>query len=213
MLVCQLVSVLLCQSSCHPQVKLTFHGSFAFRFLVESHKILRRVPKEQNTSILGRIKKACLGHLKWLHLSQEQNGQRFGDSYWVNGKLTVEPDFSSSRMPVNSLLDTGFQILKVAACTDLFTSKDTPAELMSEWALSWLDSMERSDRRQKYAWPHAEDEGVNKFRLDDHVWIWRALKSLESHDGKVWTLMSQKVCAIGKHNAPPLEVDSACCSR
>lgn len=53
------------------------------------------------------------------------------------------------------------------------------ASFLTEMAPSWLASMQRLDKRMNYAWPHAENEGVETFRLDEHVWIWRALKSLE----------------------------------
>lgn len=173
--------------------------SFALRFLVAFHKILRSCSQEQHVSILSRIERACLGHLKWLHLAQQQtSGQRFGANYWVTGRLAVEPKVCLSWMPGDGLLDTGFQILKAAACTDLCTGTDTTANLMSEWAPSWLDSMDRSDKRRKYAWPHAENEGVSTFRLDEHVWIWRALKSLD--DRQAWNLMSKKVCVAVKQN-------------
>ncbi|KAK7701669.1 hypothetical protein SLS64_010117 [Diaporthe eres] len=160
---------------------------FAFRFLVESYKVLRRHPNEQDSewSLLRRIKETCRGHLKWLYHVQKQNsGQRFGANYWVSGKLMIKPGLSDSWVAENSLLDTGFQILKVAACMEIWDDKDIEfgfaTDLMSEWAPSWLLLMENSDKRKKYAWPHTEKEGIKTFRLDEHIWIWRALKSLET---------------------------------
>lgn len=145
-------------------------------------------------SVLRRIRDTCLGHLKWLFLAQKQdNGQHFGANYWPSGRKIVKADSSGSWVATSSLLDTGFQILKAAACMELGACNDTAAELMSTWAPSWLLSMEKSDKRKKYAWPHAEYEGVNIFRLDEHVWIWRALKSLEENDRHAWKLMSEKV--------------------
>lgn len=145
--------------------------------------------------MLSRIREACWGHLKWLHCVQKQNiGQCFGPNYWVTGKLMVKPKLSESWVANDSLLDTGFQILKAAAWTELratnYTAAEFEAELMSHWAPSWLLSMEKSDKRKKYAWPHAEKEGVNTFRLDEHVWIWRVLKSLEQNNRRVWDKIS-----------------------
>lgn len=136
--------------------------------------------------------KACRGHLKWLHLVQQQNtGQHFGANYWVTGKLTDSTGGTSSG-PGESLLNTGFQILKAAACMELWPDYEIAVELVSDWTPSWLLSMEKMDRRKKHAWPHAKDYGVNTFRLDDHVWIWRALKSLESRNHRIWNRMSEK---------------------
>lgn len=171
--------------------------SFAFRFLVESHRCLRRSQNNQYEPVLSRIRNTCRGHLKWLHFVQQQNsGQRFGANYWVTGKPMNKPEFSESWMAEGSLLDTGFQILKAATCMELWDNDEIAAgcaaELMSDWAPSWLLSMEEIDKRKKYAWPHAEKEGVNTFRLDEHVWIWRALKSLEMNDGRAWDEMLEK---------------------
>lgn len=171
--------------------------SFAFRFLVESHRRFRQSQNQQYKSVLDRIQKACRGHLKWLHLVQQQtSGQRFGANYWVTGKQMNKPELSESWIAEESLLDTGFQILKAATCTELWEDKDIAdelaAELMSDWSLVWLLSMEKSDKRKKYAWPHAEKEDVNTFRLDDHVWIWRAVKSLEMNDGRAWDKLPDK---------------------
>lgn len=160
------------------------------------YKILRRLQKEQHQSVLSRIERACLGHLKWLHLAEQGNcGQRFGANYWVSGKLIDKPSSRNAWIAPESFLDTGFQILKAEACTGLLTGNDTTARLMSEWALSWISSLDKADTRKKYAWPHAHHEGVNAFRLDEHVWIWRALKALESNNHQAWKFMSDQVCA------------------
>ncbi|KAK2608205.1 hypothetical protein N8I77_006829 [Diaporthe amygdali] len=165
---------------------------FAYRFLVEVYKKLRHLRKEPDiNSILYRIETTCRGHLKWLHLIQQQEkGQRFGPKYWVTGKPIVwpHPAIRSWRSEY-SLLNTGFQILKAAAYTELSAGNDVASELMSIWAPPWLMFMEISDKRLKYAWPHAMYEGTGVFRLDYHVWVWRALKSLENFDSQAWNLM------------------------
>ncbi|KAG6354833.1 hypothetical protein INS49_003914 [Diaporthe citri] len=108
----------------------------------------------------------------------------------------VKPPLSESWIAGESLLDTGFQILKAAACMESWNEYDISAEfaaeLMCDWAPSWLLSMEKSEKRKKYDWPHAEKEGVNTFRLDEHVWIWRALKSLELKNRQAWDKMLDK---------------------
>lgn len=177
--------------------------SFALQFLVESYKIIRDLPNGKQSSLIKRIKKTCLGHLKWLRsIPQQSIGQRFGANYWVTGKPMVRRKSSASWIAEKCLLDTAFQILKAAACMELWDENDKNrpaqcvADLMSEWAPYWLLSMKDSDKRKKYAWPHKETEGVNTFRLDEHVWIWRALKSLEIKNYRVWDKMSDKAQAI-----------------
>ncbi|KXH61790.1 hypothetical protein CSAL01_07903 [Colletotrichum salicis] len=44
---------------------------------------------------------------------------------------------------------------------------------------AWVDTLAKSDKRGSNDWPHAQDEGYNKYRLNDHVWIWRALRLIE----------------------------------
>lgn len=173
--------------------------SFAFRFLVEAYKSLHDPPRElRDHSLLIRIEQACRGHLRWLYLVQSQkheNQQHFGRNYWVTGKLIVKPEETKSWIAEKSLLDTGFQILKAAACMEIWDDKEiaaeVAAELMSDWAPFWLFTMKDSDKRRKYAWTRGEKEGVDTFRLDEHVWIWRALKSLEINHDRAWDEMAK----------------------
>ncbi|KAI7774877.1 uncharacterized protein LA080_007702 [Diaporthe eres] len=131
-------------------------------------------------------------------LSKQNSGQRFRANYWVTGKPMIKPESSTFWIAEESLLDTAFQILKAAAYAELWTDKEKDnaancaAELMSDWAPSWLSSMENSDKRKKYAWPHAEKGNINTYRVGEHVWIWRALKSLEMENEKAWEKMSEK---------------------
>lgn len=165
--------------------------SFAFRFLTEYYKVLRSLPEDVHdaSSLLQRIESTCKGHLKWLQLlQQQQSGQRFGPNYWVTGNLIATCDSTVSGY---SLTDTGFQILKAAACVDLW-GKTLAIDLMSQWAPSWLVLMETLDKRRLYTWPHDDYAGFNTFRLDEHVWVWRALKALEMEDHEAWNTMSKK---------------------
>ncbi|RYO97066.1 hypothetical protein DL765_011364 [Monosporascus sp. GIB2] len=49
---------------------------------------------------------------------------------------------------------------------------------------SWVNTLEKLDRRACSAWPHSQRVDTNVFRLDDHVWIWKALSTIE--DLKLW---------------------------
>ncbi|KAL1870727.1 hypothetical protein Daus18300_005047 [Diaporthe australafricana] len=152
------------------------------------------LPEEPYTNdVLSRINKTCLGHLKWLHLTKRQKiGPRFGPNYWVSGELMALPQSEHSWLADASLLDTAFQIMKAGTYmeTQVEDENDVSIRLMSAWAPSWLASLDKLDKRRKYAWPHAEVFGVNTFRLDDNVWIWRALKALENRNGEAWNRMA-----------------------
>lgn len=103
--------------------------------------------------------------------------------------------------PNDTVTDTPFQILKI---TEYFRTCDNDderkeiRELLQDIWIPWLLDLEKLDCRSSYAWPHAFHEDVNIFRLDDHVWVWRALKSLEELD--LWkTLPSSKSIEEGKY--------------
>lgn len=104
------------------------------------------------------------------------------------------PSESNTWQPNDTVTDTPFQILKVTDYVRICDNDDEIKEireLLQEIWIPWLLDLEKLDCRSSYAWPHAFHEDVNIFRLDDHVWVWRALKSLE--DLGLWkTLPSSK---------------------
>lgn len=111
------------------------------------------------------------------------------------------PDESNTWQPNDTVTDTPFQILKI---TDYVRTCDKDDEIMEIHELlqdiwiPWLLDLDKLDCRSSYAWPHAFHEDVNIFRLDDHVWVWRALKSLE--DRGLWkTLPSTKSIEEGRY--------------
>lgn len=92
------------------------------------------------------------------------------------------PSESNTWQPNDTVTDTPFQILKITdyvRTCDTDDEKNKIRELLQEIWIPWLVDLEKLDCRSSYAWPHAFHEDVNIFRLDDHVWVWRALKSLE----------------------------------
>lgn len=94
------------------------------------------------------------------------------------------PRGSDSWLPKDSFTDTAFQILKITDYLRLAkksASESSPGiRALDDIRTPWLYELNDRDRRHVYAWPHAQDDGVNTFRLDDHYWIWKALESLES---------------------------------
>ena len=89
-----------------------------------------------------------------------------------------------TRTPQDALTDTPFQLIKIAEFADTYKDKISQKlaqTVVSKVCVPWGMTLtgRRVDKRRQYAWPHDLDEGVNLFRLDDHIWVWRALKSLE----------------------------------
>lgn len=112
----------------------------------------------------------------------------FAANYWATGEMMrvlPNPDSqSSSWLPENSIRDTAFQILKVAGFTRLSEgnrhgSRQDLRYLLNDIRVPWLYELDDRDCRRVYAWPHSQDDGINTFRLDDHYWVWRAVKSME----------------------------------
>lgn len=98
------------------------------------------------------------------------------------------PSEGSSWMPGNALTDTAFQLIKVAEFASLY-----PDDGMKKAALdriqipskipaifeSWVKDLQNRDKRGYFAWSKHRTDDVNVFRLDYHIWIWKALKSVE----------------------------------
>lgn len=92
---------------------------------------------------------------------------------------------SDTWQPQNRVTDTALQILKLAEYKAAVTnSKDASGiiaeELMNDVYVPWLTELDRLDVRKSCSWPHSNLEGIIKFRLDDHFWIWKALKRLDA---------------------------------
>lgn len=170
--------------------------SFAFQFLLEA---LSRLKKMEDSpyivSLRSRIDSVCWGHVRWLERLRkpwsptEGNGSLlesgsgcFAANYWLNGEIM--PKGGQSWQPPDSLTDTPFQILKLTSYKPFIDEEDDVRmerlmKLLREVSLPWLHEIDDLDRRGVYAWPHSHDDGINTYRLDDHVWIWRSLKELE----------------------------------
>lgn len=130
------------------------------------------------------------------------------------------PHDSDSWQPRNSFTDTAFQILKIVDYLKFMQSsiKESPPEirhLLADIRIPWLYHLNDRDRRRVYAWPHAQDDGINTFRLDDHYWIWNALESMENLGMDFPVPRLPKKHPIGgtkeRETRPGLEMDSWLC--
>ncbi|KAF4782917.1 hypothetical protein HER10_EVM0004261 [Colletotrichum scovillei] len=159
---------------------------FAFSFLLEIAKYLHAIekpsPEDPYKSLKRRIYSVCRSHLKWLLEAGLTEENVFAANYWPTGRIMLADTESESFMPSNSFTDTPFQLMKASAFTSLYRSNDDldlARRVIRRVAPAWLGTLHKFDKRSSHVWPHAQDEGCNKYRLNEHVWIWRALQTIE----------------------------------
>lgn len=114
----------------------------------------------------------------------------------MTGEAVTLPKSSKAWVPREQVRNTAFQILKALEFANAFNDdKDgnsSPVNgIISQWAWGWVRWLERSDRQESLTWYHRESEGLKVFRLDDHIWIWRALKGMEDKSS-FWQLLYAK---------------------
>lgn len=147
-----------------------------------------------------RIDAVCRGHIRWLEwvrkpwltLSRTKSllsSGCFAANYWVNGQIM--PNDSDSWQPDDAITDTPFQVLKVTAYVKWLRTVHKIERLEDEslrvymallrdvWAY-WIHELDNLDKRQACAWRHANEDGLNTYRLDDHIWLWNGLTELHS---------------------------------
>lgn len=177
--------------------------SFAFKFLAEVANRLSRLPQPDRDdthvqALLSRIRDVCLGHLKWLYVAEKTNRNKasFGPFYWVNGKA-IPISSSDEDLALYNSQHTAFHILKAVGFANAFNDADDDelaliGEMIRQWGRGWVRWLERFDRRESFTWYHREDEGFKIFRLDDHVWIWMALKAMEDKRFGAWAILHDR---------------------
>ncbi|KAL7628822.1 hypothetical protein AAE478_000337 [Parahypoxylon ruwenzoriense] len=118
--------------------------------------------------------------MKWLENAKKEPGY-FTANYWVTGKAMHRD--TASWQPDNSPTDSAFQLLKAGECASFYQESEYSdlANMIKNVGGPWIKYLKKLDRRTCYAWPHAQQAGTNVFPLDDHVWIWKALKIIEKH--------------------------------
>lgn len=83
----------------------------------------------------------------------------------------------------DAITDTPIHIIKAYNFKKSYSYK-TASTFLKPVSISCVSMLAKDDRRGKFAWPHKRTDGFNVFRLDDHIWIWKALDSL--HDLDMW---------------------------
>jgi hypothetical protein len=120
----------------------------------------------------------CKGHLLWIsEQAKKSNCGLFVANYWVTGDIIDNK--SPIWRPNDSLTDNPFQIIKAKNHADVFPEdRNRASAAIRSVYINWLSSLENQDKRSSFAWPHVKQSDTNVFRLDDHVWIWKALKAI-----------------------------------
>ncbi|KAK1992783.1 hypothetical protein LX36DRAFT_731693 [Colletotrichum falcatum] len=162
---------------------------FAFSFLLKIAKQIDAPPEESlkhpYKSLRERIDAVCRGHLKWVSQVDRTESNCFVANYWVTG--SIMPSESVSYMPNESLTDTPFQLMKACDFADQYTDRndqDFARGIVHSVAKDWITTLDKTDKRLSHAWPHAQEEGCNKYRLNGHVWAWRVLRFIEDSRSK-----------------------------
>lgn len=130
-------------------------------------------------SLRLRIRNTCKGHLQWV--SELNHDEAFASNFWVDGKAVRQN--GNTDIPPDSPANMPTHILKV---TEFLTVFDEPKDFsfVSEWlpsfVQSWFESLMNTKNHLTTTWRHLSDgPGIATYRLSDHVWIWRALQSIE----------------------------------
>ncbi|KAK6840080.1 hypothetical protein PG987_005946 [Apiospora arundinis] len=160
---------------------------FAFAFLVEVQRRLQDPSLADDPyvrSLSRRVKSVCQGHIHWLRtVAREHPEKGFGANYWANGD-PIKRGYSETWVAKDSLLDTAFHIIKVDDYSKLDPDFGATAWDSVKVAVGhWMTELREKEHRKSFAWPH-EFESLPNFRLDEHVWIWRALKATDLDDNE-----------------------------
>lgn len=173
-------------------------SSFAFEFLLDIAQRLEKI--KSNGSYLSllksRIKRACKGHIIWLLRKAERSQQTscLSGDYFVTGRAVPlvegldEWDSEDSFVLRDAVTDNPFHIIKASNFIEFYKEEsDVGLAFLKSICFPWVSMLSKADRRGKFAWPHRNTVGQETkiFRLDDHVWVWKALKSLQERG--IWS--------------------------
>lgn len=159
--------------------------SFAFQFLLSilEHLVSACEPASAEACriLRNRILRICRAHVVWLCKLAKRLDGCYAANYWASGAEIRGAD-SSSALAAEALSDTPYQIIKLADF--ISKTKDSLDEDMREFVKEhlrslvgpWLRKLDEADKRGHFAFPQP---GTQKYRLEYHVWIWRALLAID----------------------------------
>jgi hypothetical protein len=113
----------------------------------------------------------------------ERQDRIFAGDYWVNGNIMLRSQSQVS----NDLTNTPYQVLKAFDYYQEFSGRDEQnfvKNLLGDgnrgFAVNWIKRLDKENTQDSYAWRHPRTTEFEKYRLDDHVWIWGALKAIST---------------------------------
>ncbi len=107
-------------------------------------------------------------------------------NYLVTGKAMKVDEWTQRYLPSDSITDTAFQLLKGRECLNHYNKEFSKSKRdnIKKICNSWIMALRNLDTRDCSAWPHTQRDDMSIFRLDDHVWIWKAFTAIE--DLQLW---------------------------
>lgn len=108
----------------------------------------------------------------------------------------------------DTVTDNPLQIIKACNFTKFYKEESgLGLDFLKTIGPRWVSMLSGADKRAKFAWPRNDIVGneTRLFRLDDHVWIWRALKSLQ--DRGIWKEEARNDSILKNYAVQPDEQD------
>jgi hypothetical protein len=189
----------------HPELNMS---SFEFKFLLAMYDYLEKYPEQHHRTaevnnkatevnscreclyskkLCIRIRRTCEEHVKWVNKAtlvqvkrqiekEEATYHCFGGSYWATGEL-IEGENEQETQPLALM---HFQLLKLVDAATKWKGDDVRGWLENHVKL-WIEELDYRNKQGFFAFPTcaARIGKDSKYRLEDHVWIWRLLKSVE----------------------------------
>ena len=160
--------------------------------------------------LCDRIEKTCCAHLRWIDRTERvatelvpSSKVYFGWNYWATGKTIEAPDTDIGR----SLSSMHFQLLKFAQFalklkeSTFKTIKEIDVKkILEENVKIWIKELDHRNSQGFYAFAtRVPSFGDPKYRLEDHVWIWRLLQYVETLGlGYITTAKRKEEAQAGK---------------
>ncbi|OJD31647.1 mg2+ transporter zinc transport protein [Diplodia corticola] len=138
------------------------------------------------TLVMDETWSGCAEHKDtWSPVSDENEIKGFQSEYWISGDAIGFSEHSRNA-PSTSLTNTPFQFIKAGEFhrtfdkyKEGFDSAEISRRHVSGLITTWVFILYQMDRRGNYTFSRPTEDGIGRYRLDDHIWIWTAAKSIE----------------------------------
>lgn len=128
-----------------------------------------------------RIEKTCKAHLMWISCAETFSGC-FAGQYWASGEAIDQMEYWWLDSSYGDVTDTPFQNIKFPKFAIAYEKGDSQHQKVRQHLQGrirpWIRELDRQNRRGFYAFarhPGPSTEKFRDFKLDDHIWVWKAL--------------------------------------